>query len=133
MTPTDFVAALRTYRGVRFWHLGRSRTGVDCAGLVVCAVRDCGETMFDRKDYQSQVATAVLRHGLLASFKEVSIDFATTGDILLFCSRDGNPQHVAVLTGPNTIIHAWDAVGEVREHPLTSAFRPIAAFRWREW
>ena len=35
-----FVAAARGYVGVPWRHLGRSRTGVDCIGLVLLAARE---------------------------------------------------------------------------------------------
>lgn len=36
----DVVEAARSYIGVPWKHLGRSRKGVDCAGLLILAVKD---------------------------------------------------------------------------------------------
>lgn len=43
--------AARSMLGVPWRHRGRSRVGVDCAGLVWCMYRDCGVVLPDRRDY----------------------------------------------------------------------------------
>lgn len=135
MTRDDFIASCRTYLGTRYWHKGRSRTGVDCSGLVVAAARDLGLTVYDDTDYQEHVDAGRFRAALLRNCYEIPWAQARPGDLLLFRSRDGNPQHLAVLTSPRTMIHAWDAADKVCEHPINRGWRDNleTCFRWKDW
>lgn len=44
MKRQEWLNAALSYLGVRFLHQGRNRHGLDCVGLVACAMRDCGIT-----------------------------------------------------------------------------------------
>ena len=135
MTPEDFIAQLRTYLGVPFWHCGRNRNGVDCVGLPICALRDLGYPLADvPAQYSVHVDPDVLCGWIERYCVRVDLVDAQAGDLLLFTSRR-NPQHVAVLTSPGTMIHAWDAVDAVSEHVVTSAWWKVlyCVYRWKEW
>lgn len=44
-TPTQFLAALRAYRGVKYAYGGKTRaSGLDCSGLITLALADVGVT-----------------------------------------------------------------------------------------
>jgi cell wall-associated NlpC family hydrolase len=64
----------------------------------------------------------------------VPVEDVLPGDLLVFTARR-NPQHVAVLTTPETMIHAWDGVGAVKEHVITSAWWKLlhCGYRWGDW
>ena len=130
MTPADFIAAARSYVGVPFHHQGRTRHGVDCIGLVVCAARDAGLALVDRTDYPRD-PNGLLPLELARQFQEV--DPALAGDILLMRFR-GEPQHVAILAG-ETLIHGYASIGRVVEHGLDAKWRRriVAAYRLREF
>jgi cell wall-associated NlpC family hydrolase len=48
---TDIVAAARTYLGVPWRHQGRTRAGLDCAGLIVMVARDLALSDYDSTAY----------------------------------------------------------------------------------
>ncbi len=45
------IAAGRAYRGVRWHHQGRSRAGIDCAGVIICTAHDLALSDFDITGY----------------------------------------------------------------------------------
>lgn len=130
MTPADFIAAARSYVGVPFRHQGRTRHGVDCIGLVVCAARDIGLTLADRTDYPRD-PNGLLPLEMARQFAPVESPQA--GDILLMRFR-GEPQHVAILAG-TTLIHGYASIGRVVEHGMDAKWRRriVAAYRLREF
>jgi cell wall-associated NlpC family hydrolase len=130
MTPADFIAAARSYVGVPFRHQGRTRHGVDCIGLVVCAARDIGLTLADRTDYPRD-PNGLLPLEMARQFAPVESPQA--GDILLMRFR-GEPQHVAILAGA-TLIHGYASIGRVVEHGLDAKWRRriVATYRLKEF
>ncbi len=130
MTPADFIAAARSYVGVPFRHQGRTRHGVDCIGLVVCAARDAGLALVDRTDYPRD-PNGLLPVEMARQF--AAVETGQGGDILLMRFR-GEPQHVAILAG-ETLIHGYASIGRVVEHGLDAKWRRriVAAYRLREF
>ena len=130
MTPAAFIAAARSYVGAPFHHQGRTRHGVDCIGLVVCAARDAGLALVDRTDYPRD-PNGLLPVELARQF--AAVESAQAGDILLMRFR-GEPQHVAILAG-TTLIHGYASIGRVVEHGLDAKWRRriVAAYRLREF
>jgi NlpC/P60 family putative phage cell wall peptidase len=131
MTQTEtMIAAARECLGTPFHHQGRTPgAGLDCIGLLVVAARAAGRVVEDRTDYSrrpdGQSLIDVLRaHGAA----EVS-DIAA-GDILLF-RYDRQPQHVALATGPDNMIHSFaparavveTAIGDYWRRRLCGIFR----------
>lgn len=82
MSPEAFVAAARSYVGVPWRHLGRSRTGVDCIGLVLLAAREAGVELPDPAPYVREPQGTRLLEGILAHTTRVAE--AAPGDVLLF-------------------------------------------------
>lgn len=130
MTPAVFIAAARSYVGVPFHHQGRTRHGVDCIGLVVCAARDAGLALVDRTDYPRD-PNGLLPVEMARQF--AAAEPAQAGDILLMRFR-GEPQHVAILAG-TTLIHGYASIGRVVEHGLDAKWRRriVAAYRLKEF
>jgi len=76
--------AARAYLGVPWRHLGRSRAGLDCIGLVLLAARDCGIAAEDPAPYAREPSSQRLREELARYLDEVSIADPRPGDVLLF-------------------------------------------------
>jgi cell wall-associated NlpC family hydrolase len=119
MTP---VAAARTYLGVPFRHQGRNRYGLDCAGLVIAAYADAGVVLHDLPAYGREPWKDGLRAAVETSFKPAPDDDMIAGDVLLFRVRR-EPQHVAMVTGANSMIHCYATVGKVVEHSIGDRWR----------
>lgn len=108
------IAAARRCLGTPFHHQGRQpRHGIDCIGLIVVALRAIGLTVHDHTNYSRRpdgksLLAALTEHGA----KPVSK--IQPGDILLF-RYDNQPQHVALATEPDRMIHSFAVAGEVVE------------------
>lgn len=115
-TPA-FIAKLRSALGSRWVHQGRDpQHGVDCAGLVVWAAKECGANIEDRLDYQRRPEAHVLLGVLRRHCDSLPLSAREPGDLLVFQYAD-NPQHLAVLTSdtPPTICHSALRPGRVIE------------------
>jgi cell wall-associated NlpC family hydrolase len=125
MTRDKLVKAARTYLGVPWRHLGRSRTGLDCIGLVLLAARDCGQDFPDPAPYEREPQGARLVNGLLRHGTRVAE--ALPGDVMVF--RMGvYGGHVGIATdhatygGPG-LLHAYALRKHVVEQPMDAEFR----------
>lgn len=121
----------RRYLGVPFRHRGRNRAGLDCAGLIVCTLRDLG---LMPANYIEHRYARTPHQGLVEDTLEQCcsrIDHHQSGDILLL-SFLHNPCHVAFYT-EGAIIHAYEERGKVIEENYDAkwARRFVGAFRVR--
>ena len=128
-----FVAAARSYVGVPWRHLGRSRTGVDCIGLVLLAAREVGVGLPDPAPYAREPQGTRLLEGILAHAERVSE--ASPGDVVLF--RMGlYGGHVGIASvhpdwNVPACLHAYAPRKQVVEQPMDTELRAalIGAFR----
>jgi len=117
------IAAARACLGTPFHHQGRAPgAGLDCIGLVVVALRAAGRAVRDRSDYARRpdgvaLVAALDEHGL----KRVDGDIRA-GDVLVF-RYDHRPQHVALATSAETMIHAFAVAGRVVETGIGAYWR----------
>lgn len=138
---TALVTAARRYIGTRFRHRGRTDKGLDCAGLVWAAYRDCGLILPDfllygkephRDGLTIHVASALGQPVLRAPVKLADIE---PGDVLII-AYEHEPHHVA-LVGTHryagkealTLIHACGWNKRVLEQRLTPDVKITHVFR----
>ena len=104
----DVVAAARAYLGVPWRHQGRSRLGLDCAGLVALVARDLGLSDYDSTNYRRHAQGQAFVGHFRDRMDQVAILEMAPGDVLLFA--DGAyPCHSAFLSerhGVPYLIHA---------------------------
>ena len=139
MSPPLVVSA-RKYLGVPFLHQGRSKRGLDCAGLPKLSYADLGTVLPDVRGYGREPFRGRLMQAIIDAFGE---PFSTSpdadlqpGDIAVFRFRD-EPHHIAIVGdspyGSLTLIHADSSPGcrKVVEHRLDDWWRErlVAAFR----
>lgn len=116
------IETARACLGTPFHHQGRKPgIGLDCIGLVVVACRAAGLAVRDRSDYGirpdgKSLVAALEGHGAYR------VDEAARGDLLLF-RYDGQPQHVALATGAQSLIHAFAPAGRVVETEIGDYWR----------
>jgi cell wall-associated NlpC family hydrolase len=120
MTRADLVQAARGYLGVPWKHLGRTRAGVDCIGLIMLAARDIGMDIADTEAYQRAPQGQRLLAGLLLYGSRVRQ--AEPGDVLVL--RMGvYAGHVGIATMHSVyrvpgILHAYAPRRHVVEQPM---------------
>jgi len=108
------IDAARACLGTPFHHQGRlPGSGLDCIGLVVVALRAVGLEVRDRLDYGVRPDGTSLVAALESHGARRAPDIAM-GNILLI-RFDHQPQHVALATGPETMIHSFAPAGKVIE------------------
>lgn len=135
---SDIVAAARAWRGTPFHHGAALRgVGCDCLGLVRGLWRELyGEEAEDiapyRADWLAGAAGERLREGLARHLVPLVAGAERPGDVLLLrWRRDLPASHLAVLTGPRTMVHAHPRTG-VCEVALVPAWisRRAGGFRF---
>lgn len=131
----DIVAEARTWIGVRWLHQGRSREGVDCAGLIIEVAQGLGLTDFDTADYARQATDESMLELCREHMTEVPQSDMQPGDVLVMrfdCNRHigfvGDYVH-----GGLSLIHAYaQAPHRVVEHRLSPDWlmRVLGCFRF---
>jgi len=127
------VATARSWRGTRYAHQGRTPgQRLDCLGLVVCVARAHGLSQYDFTQYGPLPSAAVLLREVRAHMDEIPLADARRGDVLVMAWQT-EPQHMALLTEDDYIIHAYLGARQVVEHRLDSVWRGRVrhAFRFR--
>ncbi|WP_080420477.1 C40 family peptidase [Burkholderia ubonensis] len=124
VTRQEIVDEARSWLGTRWCHQGRLKgVAVDCAGLVVCVARACGLEVRDVEGYSRRPDGSLLdivRDQTLA----VMPGHEDAGDVVIF-QWNNDPYHLALLTGKNSIIHAYAVNRSVVEHNLDDRWRSV--------
>lgn len=107
ITRDQIVATARSWLGVRWIHQGRSRAGVDCAGLVIKVAEEIGHPAPDMQGYFNRPnGTEFLKH-LRANLAKGDVTNPRDGSIGVF-KQGKSPCHCAIFStknGEKTLIH----------------------------
>ncbi len=139
ITAKQFIDEARNWVGTPFQHQGRKKgVGVDCVGLVIGVAHELQMTEDDYNGYSDQAFPKLMQalldeHGIKVPTSEMR-----PGDVLFL--RYMEPQHLAIFTEKNTIIHAdnttaarqaYGKMGRCIEHILNDRWRRriIAVYR----
>lgn len=135
----DIVDAARSYVDVPFKHMGRTRHGLDCVGLV--AIAGCDVGLKDISDIHIPTYGRVPRPTLFdmalrCELVKCEYGQVRPGDVLLFSIRK-LPQHLAIYAereGVPYMIHAYSRFKKVVEHRIDRDWeqRLIAVWKWPE-
>ena len=124
------LTAARACLGTPFHHQGRAPgVGLDCIGLIVVALRAAGVAVRDRTDYGPRPDGLSLIAALEDHGAKPASDIQA-GDILVF-RYDNQPQHVALATAPEAMIHSFAPAGRVVETPLGAYWARRLVGVWR--
>ena len=134
MKIDDILTAARQCIGTPFRHQGRLVAfGLDCAGVAIHVARQIGVGHLDVSGYGRTPASGQLERSLDSQpcLERVALSDLAPGDLLLMRFAT-DPQHLAITTG-DTIIHAYETVGQCCEHRLSSmwAARIVRVYRFR--
>lgn len=133
MTPVEAAFELLD---VPFRHQGRSRLGVDCAGVLVHIFQRLGLPYQDEMGYPMNPYDGQLEKILDAqpSLSRISKSEAGANDVLIMRISKA-PQHIAIhageIDGHPYIIHGSELHGKVAHHRLDDLWRArvIRAYR----
>lgn len=136
------VQQARTYLGTPYRHRGRSRRGIDCAGLPWCCYADLGVVLPDVKVYGREPHKDGLMDGLIAALgvpvwrgRCPALEQLQVGDVV--CSAFvQEPHHLAIVA--DNAIHGFELIHAdgmqakaVIKQPLNDVLRErmVAIFR----
>ena len=128
-----------TYLGVSFRHRGRSRRGLDCAGLVILASRDAGYLAVDREVYGREPWRDGLRAQVAMNLGEPLDRAPQVDDVVLMRMRpEAEPSHLAIVTPYELsdarlgLVHTYANVGMVCTHSMDAiwASRIVEVYAW---
>lgn len=130
------VAVARRFIGTPFVHQQRSPgVGIDCVGVLICAAKLLGLRHEDFREYGREADGAKLEEFLARHCRRVPVDEFLPGHALAFWfEKRDHYQHVAVATGPNSMVHAHSMYsgGAVREESIDGDAGEQRAFSWRD-
>lgn len=134
-TQQDVVQTARDWLGVRWQHQGRSRSGVDCVGLVIRVAHECGRSRFDALDYKrvaSDERMLLTADELLV--RRPGVADLVAGDVVIM--QFDQQRHMGILApyiyGGLSLIHAYAPARKVVETRLASDMleRVMAGYGW---
>jgi cell wall-associated NlpC family hydrolase len=138
MSNMDIVTEARGWLGVRWLHQGRTREGVDCAGLVIGVAKACRNSTFDTSDYARQATDETMLALCRELLQPVEKADLQPGDVLVMAFE--NQRHIGIVgdypyPGELSLIHAYalspHRVVEVRLDSVWMS-RVIGCFRFPE-
>jgi cell wall-associated NlpC family hydrolase len=116
------VSTARACIGTPFHAQGRlPQVGLDCAGLIITAASAAGMTLYDNTLYDIPPRAETLLDGLTRN-QLAPVSHIAAGHILLF-RLGGAPQHLAIASGPDSMIHAYAPAGAVVETAIGPAWQ----------
>jgi len=123
---SQLVTAARRYLGVPFRHRGRTRAGLDCAGLIWRSYADLGVILPDIRIYGREPHRNGLERVVKAGFGCAAARDPEPGDVLLM-RFEREPHHLGFVGdyahGGLSLIHAYGTAGKVVEHRLDALWR----------
>jgi cell wall-associated NlpC family hydrolase len=109
--PQDMLDVARAFLGTPYVWAGNSGFGIDCSGLVQVAFHAAGRACAPDSDLQER----------MAGTHPGDDDQLQAGDLIFW------KRHVALVTGPDSMIHANAHHMAVAEEPISEAVARIAA------
>lgn len=115
MTPARVIAQAREWRGVRFLHQGRARTGADCIGSLAGILAELGlpQAIEAMPHNYARAPQAQLLEGVQALC--VPCELKPAALLLIKLPLTDYPSHAALYTGVS-MIHSDGMHGCVVEH-----------------
>ena len=115
MKREEIIAEARTWLETPFHHQGRLKgVGVDCLGVVIGVAQAFGIEVREVPGYGRQPDMAAMGAGLRAHLTEKPKAQLLPGDVL-WMAFVREPQHLAIYTERDTIIHAAERYGKCVE------------------
>jgi cell wall-associated NlpC family hydrolase len=135
ITSEMIVTEARGWLGVPWRHQGRTRSGIDCVGLVVRVALALGVSDYDSTGYSRRAQGQAFVEHFRSNMDGVAIPVARPGDVLVFADQ-AYPCHCGFLTewlGHPHLLHAHATRRQVIEEPYAGEW-PVKvkfAFRFR--
>src|SRR5512134_1433396 len=132
-TPATVIAEAKQWLGVPWRHQGRTRAGLDCAGLVVVVGRALELVTYDFVGYPRRASGFAFVEHFQMNMDAVRITDAAPGDVLLFADH-AYPCHCGIITRWGSdphFIHAHVTRRKVVEEPYIGEWPAKVKFAFR--
>jgi cell wall-associated NlpC family hydrolase len=129
----EIVAEARSWLGVPWRHQGRSRSGIDCAGLLVLVARSLGLGDYDVTGYDRRARGQGFVEHFRANMDGIGVADARPGDVLVF-AEEAYPCHCGFLTEHRStahLLHAHATRRQVIEEPYAGEWPLKVKFAFR--
>jgi cell wall-associated NlpC family hydrolase len=133
ITSEMIVTEARGWLGVPWRHQGRTRSGIDCVGLVVCVARALDLSDYDSTGYSRRAQGQAFVEHFRSNMDSVAIPDARPGDVLVFADQ-AYPCHCGFLTerlGHPHLLHAHATRRQVIEEPYDGEWPAKVKFAFR--
>jgi cell wall-associated NlpC family hydrolase len=132
----EIIEAARRWIGVKWKHQGRTRSGIDCLGLIVLVAKELGISEVDQKTYSPRPDGSSLVKRFGEEMDEIPLTEIRQGDVILFADS-AFPCHVAFVSQKHSklyIIHAHATRRQVLEERYAYEWLDKArkAYRFKE-
>jgi cell wall-associated NlpC family hydrolase len=118
----ELAKAARGWVDVPYKHLGRTRYGVDCVGLLIKSAHEVGFTTYDTTNYGRRPQPKDFLRELKDQLDRIQKREAGHGDVLVF-REPRHPCHVGILDagddGRLHVVHAYAPMRKVVREPMT--------------
>lgn len=132
----QIVIEAKSWLGVPFRHLGRSRRGVDCVGLIICVAHALNLTDYDTRNYARRPNVIEFVSEFKRNMDRVNLKKAGHGHVLL--TREVRfPAHCGIIEVDELqrqwLIHSYEPFGKVVREPIryNQERAPLFAFQYR--
>ncbi len=123
VSPISVVAAARALLGVRYRHQGRTRLGLDCAGLVILVAHEMSLSAFDTVEYGRLPDSGRMQ----ALLDEHCTRGTMQAGMVALLRFEAEPRHLGIVAdyphGGWSLIHALATERRVCEHRIDDAWR----------
>ena len=133
VTADAVIAEARRWLGVPWRHQGRTRAGVDCAGLVVMVAKALKQTDYDNTSYGRRAHGQDFVRHFQAGMDAVRVSEARPGDVLVFADY-AYPCHCGILSEKLSqphLLHAHITRRKVVEEPYIGEWPAKVKFAFR--
>lgn len=116
----ELVTSARKLIGIPYFYKGRSGGGLDCGGMYITVINNTVDSTYNYTDYGINPNPNHIKRELLVHTDNTSV--LEPGTILLIRIH-ALPQHIAIYTEVDTIIHTYEDIGKVVEEKLTKFWK----------
>lgn len=98
MSKEKFIEIVKSQNGMRFKHQGRVlNVGLDCAGLVIASLKECGYDVSDAEAYARNPSYDTFLKYVDENCVKISKKDVQIGDFVIHAFQS-EPQHISVVT-----------------------------------
>jgi NlpC/P60 family putative phage cell wall peptidase len=129
VSRTQVVECARSYSGTPWHHQARVKGlkgGVDCAGLIICVMRELELLDIEIPANYSAHPDGTLKPTCDRYLRPIPVNDAMPGDVLVF-AFDVEPHHLGIVAQANlqaTVIHSFAEARRVVENAIDPVWRP---------